>query len=453
MPLLGCIADDITGATDLAGALVRRGVATTQVFGVPEGPLDPDPDAVVVALKTRTAPPAEARELALRACRWLRSQGVQHVYLKYCSTFDSVPEGNIGPVTDALSEELGAAGAVHCPAYPANGRTLYLGHLFVEGALLSESGMADHPLTPMRDPNLLRVLGEQTAAAVGLLPFDVVDRGPDASAERLRGLAADGVRHVIADAVRDADLDTLAAAAGDRPLNAGGAPFGAAWGAALARAAGVAGGAAPVPPAGGSAVLAGSASRATARQVAAFARRHPVLRLDARELAADGGTVGEALAWAGRRLGRGPVLIAADTAPEAVARAQRALGRARAAAVVEEAMGRLAVGLTALGVRRLVVAGGETSGAVAEALGVDRVRIGPEICTGVPWTFSAEPHVALAFKSGNFGGDDFFLDAFARLAEPGEPGEREPGERGEPAAGEAGRAERAGDGTVEGDRD
>ncbi|WLQ35190.1 four-carbon acid sugar kinase family protein [Streptomyces castrisilvae] len=425
MPVLGCIADDITGATDLAGALVRRGIATTQIFGVPEGPPDTDADAVVIALKTRTATSAEAREQSLRSCRWLRSHGVQGLYLKYCSTFDSTSEGNIGPVTDALLAELASSLTVHCPAYPANARTVYLGHLFVGRSLLSESGMANHPLTPMRDPDLLRVLGSQTPAAVGALPLDVTTHGPGPTAAHLADLGRAGTAHVIADAVRDEDIEHLAAAvaACELPLAAGGAPFGAAWGAALIRATGAGGAAPPVPPDGPSAVLVGSASQATLRQVESFARRWPLLRLPAEDVAAGPGSVDAALEWAAAHLGDGPVMVAADTRPEAVAAAQRTLGRERAASAVEEAMGRLAVGLTERGVRRLVVAGGETSGAVARALGVTRVRIGPEICTGVPWTVSERPGLALAFKSGNFGGDDFFLEAFARLdgAARGEP--------------------------------
>lgn len=417
LPVLGCIADDITGATDLAGALVRRGIATTQIFGVPEGPPDSRADAVVIALKTRTAASAEAREEALRSARWLRSHGVRGLYFKYCSTFDSTAEGNIGPVADALLAELASPLTVHCPAYPANGRTVYLGHLFVGRSLLSESGMANHPLTPMRDPDLVRVLGSQTPAPVDVLTLDVLAGGPGATTARLGELGRSGTAHVIADAVRDEDIEILASAVAARelPLAAGGAPFGAAWAAALTRTGGTGDAAPPVPPTGHSAVLVGSASAATLRQVESFARELPLLRLRAEDIAAGPGSVDAALEWAARHLAEGPVMVAADTRPEAVGAAQRTLGRERAAGAVEEAMGRLAVGLTERGVRRLVVAGGETSGAVAGALGVTRVRIGPEICTGVPWTFSERPDLALAFKSGNFGGDDFFRDAFDRL--------------------------------------
>jgi len=415
VPFLGCIADDITGATDLGSALVRRGLSTVQIFGVPN-PDDAagDEDAVVVALKTRTLPSPAAREQALRSLRWLQTQNIAHVYFKYCSTFDSTSAGNIGPVTDELLTALDGSQVIHCPAYPTNGRTLYRGHLFVGRSLLSESGMQDHPLTPMRDPNLVRVLGAQTPAAVDLLPLQTLQAGPEATGRLLEELARRGVRHIIADAIADAHVDRIAAAAAGMALLGGGAPLGAAWGAVLARAVGGVEPAPPSLPGGPAAVLVGSASRATARQVEKFARHWPVRRLvSTEELSARPDLIDAVLDWARVHLADGPILITADTRPEAVGRAQTALGRDVAAAVVEQAMGRLAAGLAGMRVGRLVVAGGETSGAVAEALGIRRVRIGPEICTGVPWTVSTDPDVALAFKSGNFGGVDFFREALA----------------------------------------
>jgi uncharacterized protein YgbK (DUF1537 family) len=406
---LGAVADDVTGATDLAGALVARGVRTALVLGVPDGPLRADADAVVVALTTRTAPADRARDESCRSARWLRSQGAAVLYAKYCSTFDSTPAGNIGPVADALLDLVGAPAVVHCPAYPATGRTLYQGHLFVGRALLSETGMRHHPLTPMTDPDLVRVLGAQTDRPVGLLAL----AGDGGRARRLADLVADGAVHVLADAVTDADVDDLAAAAAGHPLLAGGAAFGAAAGAALTGPR--AGPAAALDvPGGTAAVLVGSASEATRGQVASFARTGPVRRFTAEE-AADPATVDALLAWAELRLDDGPVLLAVDADPAAVGRAQRVLGGAEAARGVERVLGELARRLHGLGVRRLVVAGGESSGAVAGALGITQVRVGPPICPGVPWTVSDDPELAVAFKSGNFGGPTFFTDAFAVL--------------------------------------
>lgn len=413
---LGAVADDVTGATDLAGALVARGVRTALVLGVPAGPLRADADAVVVALTTRTAPVDRARDESRRSARWLRSHGAAVLYAKYCSTFDSTPAGNIGPVADALLDLVGAPAVVHCPAYPATGRTLYQGHLFVGRALLSETGMRHHPLTPMTDPDLVRVLGAQTDRPVGLLALAGEGGrapGPERLSARLADLVADGAVHVLADAVTDADVDDLAAAATGYPLLAGGAAFGAAAGAALT---GPRDGPAAAldAPEGRSAVLVGSASEATRGQVASFARTGPVRRFTAEE-AADPATVDALVAWAEPRLDDGPVLLAVDADPAAVERAQRALGAAEAARGVERVLGELARRLHALGVRRLVVAGGESSGAVAGALGITQVRVGPPVCPGVPWTVSDDPPLAVAFKSGNFGGPTFFTDAFAVL--------------------------------------
>lgn len=417
--LLGCIADDFTGATDLCNTLVRQGFRTVQLIGVPLDDLPtPEAEAVTVALKSRTCPPEEAVAQSLAALRWLRRAGAAQIFFKYCSTFDSTERGNIGPVADALLDALGADFTIACPAFPTTGRTVYQGHLFVGDRLLAETHMRHHPLTPMTDSDLVRVLGRQTRRGVGLVPLPVVRQGPGAIRERFAALRAQGRAYAVVDAVEDEDLLSIGAACADLPLVTGGS------GVAMGLPANFRDrGAAPGAPAealpevdGAGAVLAGSCSAATLEQVAVMAERHPLLRLDPLALA-EGFDPAEAVAWAEERLPRGPVLVAASAPPEAVAAAQARLGRERAGSLVEEAMARIAQALVARGVRRLVVAGGETSGAVVQALGVKGLRIGAEIDPGVPATVTLgrEPPLALALKSGNFGAPDFFLKALERL--------------------------------------
>jgi len=419
--ILGCIADDLTGATDLANALARRGMAVVQTIGVPDaGDAMPEAEAVVVALKSRTNPAAEAVAMSLAACRWLRTAGARQFYFKYCSTFDSTDEGNIGPVADALSQELDAGISIVCPAFPETGRTIYLGHLFVGRQLLSDSPMRNHPLTPMRDANLVRVLARQTRAAVDLIPVTTVRQGATAVSAALDALNRKLVRYAVADAVEDEDLLTLGAACAEMRLVTGGSGM----------AIGLPGNyrrsglipmrntVDPLPSVGGlGAVLAGSASQATLGQVAAMRARYPSLALNPLKIAENAaGAVAQALDFAGANLAAGPVLIYASAPPDKVAAAQKALGRERAGALIEDALAKIAAGLVAAGVRRLVVAGGETSGAVVQGLGVKALRIGPQIDPGVPATLAlGGPPLALALKSGNFGAEDFFMKALEVL--------------------------------------
>ncbi|MGI9128103.1 MAG: 3-oxo-tetronate kinase [Roseomonas sp.] len=416
MPLLlGCIADDFTGATDLANTLVKGGMTAVQVIGVPTGPL-PEADAVIIALKSRTAPVGEAVAQSLAACEALLAAGAKQIFWKYCSTFDSTDQGNIGPVADALLKRLGSGLALACPAFPTNGRTIYLGHLFVGNALLNESGMENHPLTPMTDANLVRVLGRQTDGAVGLVPFTTVEQGAAATRQAMMRLAEQGRRYAIVDAVTDQHLLAIGEAAAQHALITGGS--GVAMGlpenfrrASLLPARGDA---ASLPPMQGmAAVVAGSCSRATLGQIG-LARDHvQVLELDALATPDAAALTAQALDWvAGKLSADRPVVIAASAPPEKVAALQAKLGRDAAGALIEAAMAAIAEGLVARGVGRLVVAGGETSGAVVQRLGVTALRIGPEIDPGVPWTFAEPRGLHLALKSGNFGARDFFLKAF-----------------------------------------
>ncbi len=421
MPLLGCIADDFTGATDLASMLVKHGMRTVQVIGAP-GASDPvpDADAIVVALKSRTSPVEQAVAESLAALAWLRAAGCRQFFFKYCSTFDSTDRGNIGPVADALIAALGCGFALACPAFPANNRSVYQGHLFVGSALLNESGMEKHPLTPMTDANLVRVLSRQTDGTVGLVPFATVEQGPAAIRDAMTALKEQGRRYAIVDAVSNAHLAAIGEAAASHALVTGGSGVALGLPENFRRA-----GLLPVlsdpgalPDATGhAAVLAGSCSRATLLQIATARNHAQVLELDplatpdAKTLAA------QAIAWMQGKLGAAPIVIAASGTPEKVAALQQQLGRDAAGALVEHALADIAEALVTGGVRRLVVAGGETSGAVVTRLGVRRLRIGTEIDPGVPWTFAegSGPSMLLALKSGNFGAADFFLKSFAML--------------------------------------
>jgi uncharacterized protein YgbK (DUF1537 family) len=414
--LLGCIADDFTGATDLANTLVKAGMRTIQLLGVPRPGLEvPPADCIIIALKSRSNPPVAAVQMSLAALDWLRSHGAQQYYFKYCSTFDSTDGGNIGPVADALLDALGASVTVFNPAFPTNRRTVYKGYLFVGDELLSESGMRHHPLTPMTDPSLVRVLQRQTRHKVGLVQYATVVNGPRAVRDALEGLGKSGVRHVILDAITDEHLISLGEACAHLKLITGGSGMAMGLPANFVRAGLLKPGQRYDLPrvSGPTAVLAGSCSAATQGQVAEMKKDHATFGLDPLAIAAGRDQAHDALAWADTRLGDKPVLIYSTAAPEQVSAVQNEVGREAAGAMIESALGRIAQGLVAKGVRRLVVAGGETSGAVVSALGVQGLLIGPEIDPGVPWTFSiGEPTLALALKSGNFGAPDFFGKAF-----------------------------------------
>jgi 3-dehydrotetronate 4-kinase len=415
-PLLGCIADDFTGATDLANNLVRAGMRTVQTIGVPTDlNAHIDADAIVVALKSRTIAANDAVAQSLEALRWLQSRGVQQIYFKYCSTFDSTAQGNIGPVTDALLDALHGPGqgfTIACPAFPENQRTVFKGHLFVGDLLLSDSGMRDHPLTPMRDANLVRVMQAQTRRKVGSVAHDVVARGSDAIRARFAAMQADGVGVAVVDAISNADLMLIGQALADMKLVTAGSGIAIGlpqnWRGDGRLKHAVATDALP-PASGHRAIVSGSCSLATNAQVLDFKQRGgQAFAIDPLALASGADVVSQALAWAQPKLKDRPVLIYATAEPATVLAVQTKLGVARA------------VGLIKLGVRQLLVAGGETSGAVVQALGVQRMTIGPQIDPGVPWTGVLSPacpgeDLHMALKSGNFGSVDFFTKAFTVL--------------------------------------
>ena len=421
--VLGCIGDDYTGSSDLANALTRAGLRTIQTIGVPADDLAlPEADAVVIALKSRSIDPEAAVAMALPAHAWLKARGARHVMFKVCSTFDSTDRGNIGPVMDALIAAEGDPPLVlvNC-AFPENRRTLYLGHLFVGDVPLNESSMKDHPLNPMHDANLVRVLGRQSCARIGLVSLSDVDQGEAAISARMAALKAAGYGAAIIDSVLDRDLAPIGRAALNTPLTVGASGLGI----GLARALIEAGAVQPAtdqawdasPVGGKAACLSGSCSAATLTQLARAHSWMPVLRLDTAALVSGPEEAERAIAWALPRLDQGPVLIASTAPPDEVQALQARVGRDQAGHAIEQAMATIAEALAGAGVRRLVVAGGETAGAAVDRLGLKAFAIGPEIAPGVPVlrTVGGGLEMMLALKSGNFGGPDFFRDALALM--------------------------------------
>ncbi len=411
---IGCIADDFTGATDVANNLVRAGMRVVQTVGLPSEPVG-DADAVVVALKSRTAPVEEAISASIEAARWLLDQGARLLYFKVCSTFDSTPQGNIGPVAEALADLVGAAFVPVAPAFPVNGRTVFQGHLFVGDQLLSESAMRFHPLTPMTDAHLGRVLQAQLRrSTAGLVTHVHLGEGASSLLARATSLAQAGSRFGIVDTVDQRDLAVLAQACAQArwPLVVAGS--------GLALELPVASGllrkdnADHLPAAQGStAIVSGSCSATTNAQVAAFlAQGGEAFAVDGLRLAAGEHLATQAIEWALPRLGQRPVLIYATAQADTVKAVQQLLGADRAGALIEQTLADIARGLVQHGVRQLVVAGGETSGACVNALGIRQLRVGPQIDPGVPWCHAMPLGIRIALKSGNFGGNDFFQRAF-----------------------------------------
>jgi 3-dehydrotetronate 4-kinase len=414
--LLGCIADDFTGASDLANTLARGGMATVQFVGVPRSGEAAECDAGVVALKTRSIAATDAVARSLEALSWLEQQGCRQYLFKYCSTFDSTPEGNIGPVAEALLEALGAPAAIVCPVFPATGRTLYMGHLFVGERLLSESGMELHPLNPMSDPDIRRWLSLQAKGEVGFVPYATVRRGACAIEAAIDEQTAAGRRLVVVDAVVDEDLLAIGRAVAGHKLVTGGS------GIALGlpdnfRRAGLLGEeTGPFEPIAGPGVaLSGSCSAASLAQLKAHLAGHPGLAVRADDLLSERLTVEDAAGFVQRHRERNPIVYS-TAEPEAVRQAQARHGQKAVAQAIEGFFGALAKRLVEDGVRRIAVGGGETAGAVVGALGIDRFHIGPEIDPGVPALAAERPQrLRMALKSGNFGSPGFFEKALGAL--------------------------------------
>jgi uncharacterized protein YgbK (DUF1537 family) len=416
---LGCIADDYTGASDLANTLTRAGLRTVQTIGVPADDLAlPEVDAVVVSLKSRSIEAGQAVSRSRAAEKWLRGRGAGHVLFKICSTFDSTDKGNIGPVMDALRDDSGDKIVLVTPAFPETGRTVYKGNLFVGAVPLNESPLKDHPLNPMHDSNLVRVLARQSQTKVGLVDLATVTRGASAVRNRLADLAGQGFGAAIIDAVFDQDLETIGAVAREHKVSVGASGIGLGLARALAAASGGKAVTSDTPIGGPAACLAGSCSQATLGQIASAEKVMPVLHLDPDQVVKGKDEARRALAWARERLGSGPVLIASSATPEEVAALQARHGRDAAGHAIEQAMADIAEGLVQSGVHRLVVAGGETAGAVVDRLQIPGFLVGVEIAAGVPVLRAVgakEGAMLLALKSGNFGGPEFFSDALGLM--------------------------------------
>ncbi len=416
---LGCIADDYTGASDLANTLTRCGLRTVQTIGVPSDDLVlPEVDAVVVSLKSRSIEASQAVTRSRAAEKWIRSRGAPHVLFKICSTFDSTDAGNIGPVMDALRADSGDAIVLVTPAFPETGRTVYQGNLFVGSVPLNESPLKDHPLNPMHDSSLVRVLARQSQTTIGLAELAVIARGADAVRAHLADLAAKGIGAAIADAVFARDLETIGTVALDHRVSVGASGIGLGLARALLTSGRVKANTAKdvsgKPVGGPAACLAGSCSQATLQQIATAEQAMPVLHLDPEQAVAGKDETQRALGWARERLSQGPILIASSATPDQVAALQSRHGRDAAGHAIEQAMADIAEGLVQSAVRRLVVAGGETSGAVVDRLGIPGFLVGPEIAAGVPVLRAVgakDGEMLLALKSGNFGGPEFFSDA------------------------------------------
>ncbi|HET6839862.1 MAG TPA: 3-oxo-tetronate kinase [Bradyrhizobium sp.] len=416
---LGCIADDYTGASDLANTLTRCGLRTVQTIGVPSEALAlPEVDAVVVSLKSRSIEAGLAVDRSRAAEKWLRGRGAAHVLFKICSTFDSTDAGNIGPVMDALRADSTDAIVLVTPAFPETGRTVYQGNLFVGTVPLNESPLKDHPLNPMHDSNLVRVLARQSKTKVGLVALADIALGADAVRARLAALSKQGIGAAVIDAVFDRDLETIGAVALDHRLSVGASGLGLGLARALVAArpaqSNAAGTISNAPVGGPAACLAGSCSQATLQQIAKAEAIMPVLHLDPDQIVTGKDEARRALGWAKERLKDGPILIASSSTPDQVVAVQARHGREAAGHAIEQAMADIAEGLVQSGVRRLVVAGGETSGAVVDRLGIPGFLVGAEIAAGVPVLRAVGANggeMLLALKSGNFGGPEFFSDA------------------------------------------
>ncbi|WP_158785006.1 3-oxo-tetronate kinase [Pantoea sp. BAV 3049] len=412
---LGVIADDFTGATDIASFLVQNGMATVQVNGVPPEPLALDADAIVVSLKSRSCAPQKAVADSLHALEWLQQQGCERFYFKYCSTFDSTMKGNIGPVTDALLAATGESQTIISPSLPVNGRTVYQGHLFVMDQLLSDSGMRHHPVTPMTDSNLLRLMEAQAAGKAGLVASQTLDRGAAAVREKMAALAQEGVSYVVLDALNEQHLLTQGEAVRELKLVTGGSGLAiglarqwanAAHNSEQAQAAGA--------PAGERAVvLSGSCSTMTNRQVARYRDQAPSLGIDVeRALQQREVYAAELCDWVAEHSTENLApLLFATSEPEKLQRIQQKYGAQESSEAVEQLFAAVVRDLQQRGWQRFIVAGGETSGVVAQTLGIDAFHIGPVISPGVPWVRAVAQPVSLALKSGNFGDENFFARA------------------------------------------
>lgn len=408
---LGVIADDFTGATDIAGFLVANGLSTLQFSGVPEQNDVPEVDAVVISLKSRSCSATEAVQVSLAAFDWLKARGCQRIYQKYCSTFDSTTAGNIGPVTDALLAAVGSKLTLICPALPINGRTVYQGNLFVGSQPLAESGMRHHPITPMTDSNLLRLMEAQSSGRAGLIPLTVIEQGPEAIKQALADLAKEGVRYAVVDTLNEQHLIDIAAASLELPLITGGSGLAIGLARHLGKGDLASAREAGWPHGKRAVVLSGSCSEMTNQQVAHYQQQAPSFQLDVEACLTREDYANELAQWVLAQPVSPAPLVYATTSPEQLTRIQAHYGRQPASEAVEQCFAELAKQLHRAGVDRFIIAGGETSSIITQALSVVAFHIGPQIAPGVPWVRSTDTPLSLALKSGNFGDLAFFAKA------------------------------------------
>jgi len=407
--LLGCIGDDFTGSSDLANTLAKQGMRTVLYSGIPDDAAQSSVEAGVVALKSRSIPAAEAIKQSLEALNWLQSQGCRQFFFKYCSTFDSTVHGNIGPVAEALASQLGASQVIVCPAFPGTGRSVYQGHLFVNDQLLNESGMQNHPITPMTDPDLRRVMQAQCKSSVGHVRYADVAQGAEKISASLAEQDKAGHLFMVVDAINDHDLMSIGNALRDAKLITGGSGVAlglpinfVASGEITRRQTQWAG------QSGRVAILSGSCSIATRNQINEHAQQHPAKQINADEVIAGTTTVDMIVEWISTQ--DGIPLVYSSASPELVAATHAKYNQATASEALECFFSQLAQKLVAAGFTRLISAGGETSGAIVEGLSLTALDIGPEIDPGVP-SLRAGDNLVLALKSGNFGASDFFEKA------------------------------------------
>ncbi|WP_300012569.1 3-oxo-tetronate kinase [uncultured Roseobacter sp.] len=411
--LLGCIGDDFTGSSDLANTLSKQGMRCVQYTGVPSTPAQSDVEAGVIALKSRSIQREDAVSQSLEALNWLLAQGCEQIFFKYCSTFDSTPEGNIGPVADALADALSAQQVIVCPAFPGTGRSIYKGHLFVHDRLLNESGLQDHPLTPMTDPDIRRWLTPQTKYSVGHVDAEAVLSGEKAIKDALQAERDAGHRLIVVDALRDADLMEIGAAADGLPLITGGSGVALGLPRNFEKRGQMTSDKTKWRGENGKCVaLSGSCSNATRGQVALHSKTNPTYEIDATMVMTGQLSPATVTQWL---IDSDDVPLAYSSADHAVvADIQRQFGRDNSAAALESFFAEVARQLVEAGIRKILTAGGETSGAVVEGLDLKTLEIGPEIDPGVP-ALRASATLVIALKSGNFGTPDYFEKAAAIL--------------------------------------
>ncbi|PHM35743.1 3-oxo-tetronate kinase [Xenorhabdus innexi] len=411
---LGVIADDFTGATDIASLMVQNGWQVALLLSIPDDStfIPHDVDAIIISLKSRSCPVDESIEQSLKACRWLRQKAnCSRLFFKYCSTFDSTIKGNIGPVTDVLMDELQIDLCLICPALPINGRTVVYGYLFVNGQLLNESDMQYHPINPMKDSNLLRLMEQQSRGTAGLVDINCVRQGELSIRDRLCQLRCKGIRYAVVDTLLMDDLLLVAQAAHDMTLITGGSGLGG----AIARY--CSGGNSektsikklPLPRNRRMVILSGSCSVMTYRQVLEYKKIASTMELDIDKCINNPDYIHLLVDWIIQQPMKGLAPMLYTTRPPGVLKlTHNQYESFQVSKIIEQLFAQIANELRQKDFNTFIITGGETSGKVVQSLGINQVGIGAIIAHGVPWVYDLQSDCWLALKSGNFGEVDFF---------------------------------------------